>query len=89
LKSWKVEVFPEAEKYLKKLDKKTRKLIIKHLREIENMENPLLHPNVRSLTGKLKGFHRLRVGKYRIIFELLNKRRVIAVHIIISRGKAY
>lgn len=89
MKNWKVEVFPEAEKFLKRLDRKKRKLIISHLKEMENLQNPLLHPNVLPLTGKLKGFYRLRVGKYRIIFELLNKRKVIAVHIIASRGKIY
>ncbi len=37
----------------------------------------------------LKGFYRLRVGDYRIIFEILVTRKVVAVHSIVPRGKAY
>jgi mRNA-degrading endonuclease RelE of RelBE toxin-antitoxin system len=48
--NWKIEVKPTAEKYYLKLDKKTRTRMKEALRELENTDEPLLHPNVRALT---------------------------------------
>ena len=61
--NWKIEVKPTAEKYYLKLDKKTRTRMKEALRELENTDEPLLHPGVRALTGKLRGDFRLRVGE--------------------------
>jgi len=87
--NWKIKVSSNAEKYIKKLGKKTRKRIIEKLKELENMENPLFHSHVKPLVGELKGFYRLKSGKYRIIFALLKKEKIIAVVNITSRGKSY
>ncbi len=53
------------------------------------MENPLRHTDVRSLEGKLKGYHRLRIGEYRAIFEMDSPGRRTGILEIIPRGKAY
>ena len=66
--NWKINIKPAAEKYYLKIDKKTRKRIKKALRELEETKNPILHNNVRPLTGKLRGDYRLRVGDWRILF---------------------
>ena len=66
--NWRIEVKPSAEKQYLKLDKKTRKRLKLVLRELEEAENPLLHPRVRPLAGKLKGDYRVRVGDWRILF---------------------
>ena len=84
---WKTILSKESEKYLCKLDKQTQKRIIKALRELEKMENPLLHTGVRPLTGKLKGKYRLRIGNLRLIFGVGEE--VIKVYAILPRGKAY
>jgi len=52
-------------------------------------ENPLENPQVKALTGELKGFYRLRIGNYRIIFSLLPKEKIIALVNIFPRGNAY
>jgi mRNA-degrading endonuclease RelE of RelBE toxin-antitoxin system len=52
--SWKIEIKPTAEKSYLKLDKKTRRRIKRSLLELEKSENPLMHPNVRPLIGKLR-----------------------------------
>lgn len=54
-----------------------------------NRENPLRHKDVRSLEGRLKGYHRLRVGEYRAIFETDSAGRRIGVLEIIPRGRGY
>jgi mRNA-degrading endonuclease RelE of RelBE toxin-antitoxin system len=59
------------------------------LHEIEELENPLRHRDVRALEGRLEGLFRLRVGEYRLIlgFDTTNKK--IDVLFIEPRGKAY
>ncbi len=89
MKNWKIEVKPTAEKYYLKLDKKTRTRMKEALRELENTDDPLLHPNVRALTGKLQGDVRLRVGKWRILFTPYIEKKIIYVFAIVPRGGAY
>ncbi len=60
-----------------------------NLEQLERMENPLLHKDVRPLTGKLRGFYRLRVADLRVIFEMDSKEKRIGVHIVVSRESAY
>jgi mRNA-degrading endonuclease RelE of RelBE toxin-antitoxin system len=87
--NWKIEVKPTPEKYYLKLDKKTRTRMKEALRELENTEDPLLHPNVRALTGKLRGDSRFRVGKWRIFFTPHINKKILYVFAIVPRGGAY
>lgn len=87
--SWKIRVSSDAEKYYRKLDKKLRKRIRDSLFNLSERENPLEHPQVKALTGDLRGFYRLRVGNYRIIFALVEESKMIAVVNIFPRGDAY
>jgi mRNA-degrading endonuclease RelE of RelBE toxin-antitoxin system len=87
--NWKIEVKPTAEKHYLKLDKKTRTRMKEALRELENTDEPLLHPNVRALTGKLRGDFRLREGKYRILFTPHIQQKILYVFAILPRGDAY
>lgn len=87
--NWKIEVKPTAEKYYLKLDKKTRTRIKTALRELENTDDPLLHPNVRALTGKLRGDFRLRIGKWRVLFTPHIEEKILYIFAIVPRGDAY
>jgi len=82
-KKWSVEFSKAALKSLKKLKKKTYQKILNSCEELEDLDNPLLHRDVRALTGRLKGFYRLRVSDYRVIFELDNTEKRVGVHIIV------
>ena len=75
--SWKVKISSVAEKYYKTLDKKLRRRIKESTLSLSQYENPLEHSQVKGLTADLKGFYRLRVGKYRIIFALLEKKELL------------
>jgi mRNA interferase RelE/StbE len=86
--SWKIEVKPRAEKSYLKLDQKTRKRIKRSLLELEKSENPLVHPKVRPLIGKLRGDYRLRVGDWRILFTPEKDQQIICVYAILPRGGA-
>ena len=87
--NWKVEVKPTAEKYYLKLDKKMKQRVKKSLLELEKSENPLSHPKVRALTGKLQGDYRLRVGDWRILFTPDKDAKMLYVFAILPRGDAY
>ena len=88
-KNWRVELSKRALKHLGKLGQKNRDKILKILGELEKLENPLLHKDVRPLIGKLRGFYRIRIGDFRIIFELDGKTKRIGIHLIVSRDDAY
>jgi len=87
--SWKIEVKPTAEKYYRKLDKKTRKRVKKALQELEQEGNPLLHHDVKALIGQLQGDYRLRVGDWRILFTPDKDKKIIYVYAVLPRGDAY
>ena len=89
MKSWRIEIKPSAEKQYLKLDRKTRGRIKDTLRDLGQEEAPLLHPRVRSLTGKLKGDYRVRVGSGRVLSTPDRDSRVLLVYAILPRGDAY
>jgi len=79
------ELKRSAAKMLRKLSKSTQKRIISKLSEIEN-SLPSLDET------KLKGnnpFHRIRVGDYRIIYEIQNEVLIILVIKIGHRKDIY
>jgi mRNA-degrading endonuclease RelE of RelBE toxin-antitoxin system len=63
--------------------------IVESLRELEERDNPLLHKDVRKLTGRLKNRYRLRVREYRIILRVKSQEGIIEVSDIVRRGEAY
>jgi len=87
--NWTIKFSTIAEKKYKKLDKNTKARIKKALKELEHLDEPIFHRQVKPLTGELKGFYRLRVGDYRIIFSILREEKIIAVVNIAPRGEAY
>jgi len=88
-KNWSVEFSKSAFRALERLDKTVSPRILDHLESLAETENPLRHKDVRSLEGKLRSFYRLRVGEYRVIFELDVENRRIGVLAIVPRGRAY
>jgi mRNA interferase RelE/StbE len=87
--TWEIKLSSKAAKYYKRLDKATRKRARKELEELSAFDNPARHQDVRPLTGELRGFYRLRIGDYRLVFALLKDVRTIAVVNISPRGDVY
>jgi mRNA interferase RelE/StbE len=46
-------------------------------------------PDIKPLTGKYNGLLRLRVGSYRVIFQLKGGRFLVLVIQIVESGDAY
>ena len=86
---WNTVLDKEQRKYLNKLDVRIALRIIEGLRELQGLDNPLLHKDVRKLTGRLKNRHRLRIGEYRVIFRIKRQERLIEVLDIVHREEAY
>ncbi len=87
--SWTVKLSSVSEKHFRKLDASLRKRLLKVLQELAGFDHPIKHPQVRALTGDLKDYFRLRIGSYRVIFAVLNEKKIIAVVNIVPRGDAY
>jgi mRNA interferase RelE/StbE len=87
--NWTVKVSSKAESYFNKLDRTLKERMKKELTALAECDNPFSHENVKPLTGDLRGFSRLRIGNYRIIFALIKDTRTIAVVNIAPRGDVY
>jgi mRNA interferase RelE/StbE len=83
----KVKVHRHAAKYLQRLPKDSKKRIKDVLKRLE--VTPLEQPDVRHMVGEWAGYHRIRVGKVRIIFWFDEKDDVVYVDHIGPRGDVY
>lgn len=87
--AWQIEFDPSAAKELAKLDKPTARRIVQFLRE---RVSPLKDP--RSLGEALRGddlgsFWKYRLGDYRVVAEIIDRRVVIIVVRVGHRREVY
>ena len=83
---FRVRILDAAAKELKALDRPVADRIVQRLRWLAGaVENTDPEP----LKRQLKGMFKLRVGDYRVIYELLREERTILVHLIGHRSKVY
>jgi len=81
-----VEFRPAAVDELRKLDKAVAQRILRRLKWLaENFDT--LTPE--ALTAELKGLFKLRVGSYRVIYEINRKDRLLIVHLVGHRRDIY
>lgn len=85
--SWKIEFRPTAEKYYRKLDKKTRKRVKAALNELQVAEDPTSHSNVQSQTVTLYGDYWLSVDKWRVLFTPDEEKKMIVVFGVIPEDE--
>ncbi|WP_226036790.1 type II toxin-antitoxin system RelE family toxin [Aquibacillus saliphilus] len=78
----------QAAKYIKKQDKPTRRRLEKALLTLAENPYQTLNLDISPLKGINSAF-RLRVGDFRIIYELKNKELLIFVIAVGSRGEIY
>ncbi len=85
---YRVELTKTAFRDLNKLPKHVQSLIIEKL-DILAQNPQLLKNNIKPLKGKYKGLKRLRVGKYRVIFEERKNELIILIIRIAHRGEIF
>jgi len=84
--SYGVEFRQEAVDRLRHLDKAVAQRILRRLKWLaENFDT--LTPE--ALTAELKGLFKLRVGSYRVIYEINRKEHLLIVHLVGHRRDIY
>lgn len=81
-----LELSKSSKKFLDKSDRITRERIINVLHALT--ENPFSYPGIIKLTG-FEDTYRVRAGRYRIIYHVLNEKLLIIIQNIDSRGDIY
>ena len=85
---YKVILSEKARKAHKKLDKQTSSLIIGWIeKNLEGCENPRIHG--KGLTSNRSGQWRYRIGDYRLICEIQDKKIIIYVLEVGHRKRIY
>jgi len=89
--SYRISFTRSSKRQHEKLDIAVKNRIDKGFRQLVDYYdgNTREKPDVKSLSGKYNGLLRLRVGDYRVIFQVRGDEFVILVVQIIKRGDAY
>jgi mRNA interferase RelE/StbE len=83
---YRVRLLDAATKELGKLDKSVAKRIVERVNWLaENLKR--VQP--KTLTGEFEGLFKLRVGDYRVVYELIHNEQMIVVHVIGHRREIY
>ncbi len=81
-----VRILKPASKELEKLDASTARRIVERINWLSNnFDATRAYP----LKGELRGLYKIRVGSYRIIFEVLQNERTIIIHSVGHRREIY
>jgi mRNA interferase RelE/StbE len=81
-----VHILKSASRDLARLDKLVGRRIVQRINWLaENLND--IRPE--ALTGDLAGLYKLRVGDYRVIYEVIHKEKSIVIHAIGHRGEIY
>jgi len=84
---YKVVLLPKAEKTFGRAEAPLARKLAGAFKLLE--VDPLRHPNIKPLTGPLKGFFRFRAGDYRIVYQVDPDKPTVYVVRIVHRKEAY
>jgi mRNA interferase RelE/StbE len=81
-----VHILESAFRELARLDKPVGRRMVQRINWLaENLND--IRPE--ALTGDFAGLYKLRVGDYRVIYEVIQKEKSIVIHAIGHRGEIY
>jgi len=81
---FKVKLHKRVIKFLQKLNENDRKRIFS---AIEKLEDPFSQP-YEKVKGR-KDLYKIRVGDYRIIYRVDKENKIVSVHLVDKRERAY
>ena len=81
-----LKFLPKASDNFENLDRSIQRKIIARLNWLTANVDSFDHLNLRA---SLKGFYKLRVGDYRVVYELLRDEELILVQFIGHRSRVY
>lgn len=83
---YRIRILDAATRELARLDKPVGRRIVKRINWLAaNLDNLKLE----ALTGDLSGLYKLRIGDYRVLYEILDDEQTIVIHQIGHRGEVY
>ncbi|MBC6481458.1 MAG: type II toxin-antitoxin system RelE/ParE family toxin [Hormoscilla sp. GM7CHS1pb] len=84
--NWTVEYEPEAVVNMEKMTVVMRERIAQKIEWLaENLDQII----PQQLTGNLAGYYKLRVGDYRVIYDLINEEKVLIISQVGHRSEIY
>ncbi len=84
---WQLTWTNTAENYYKRMEKAYQLRFQKAVRELET--DPFASKNVKRLHGELEGLYRYRVGRFRMVFRIIEGDREVRILAVASRGDIY
>lgn len=84
--SWRFEISDKAEDDLEKIGEPVKTRILEKIKWFRDNFEQVKHS---SLGGKWQGFFKLRVGDWRIVYEIEHDKRLVTTHSIDRRDKIY
>ena len=83
---YRIRILDAATRELARLDNPTGRRVVERIKWLAaNLDD--LDP--QALTGDLAGFYKLRVGDYRVLYEILQDEQTIVIHKIGHRREVY
>ena len=86
MKTYQIRILPTAQKELASLPGAIQKRIGKKIDSFQENPRP---PGARMLKGQRNGFYRLRVGDYRILYEIKSETLLVVVIKVGHRRDVY
>ena len=84
--NYRVEFSREALASLTLLDKQIAQRVLDRVKWLSFHINDVNH---KALTANLKGAFKLRVGEYRVIYEINNKENILTIRFTAHRSEVY
>ena len=83
---YQVRILEQAARDLAKVDAVIARRTVSRIRWLaENLDDIQPEP----LTGNLAGFYKLRVGDYRVVYEVVHAEQMLVVHLVGHRREIY
>jgi mRNA interferase RelE/StbE len=83
---YRIRILDAATRELTRLDKPVGRRVVERIRWLAANLDDL---NPEPLIGDLAGFYKLRVGDYRVLYEILYDEQTIVIHKIGHRREVY
>ena len=86
---WKIELGKQADKFVKKENITDDELLAAMQKFVNHSAGLDVNIGVKKLRGKWKGYHRIRIGKIRMLLRVNFKERTISINKMDYRGDVY
>jgi mRNA interferase RelE/StbE len=83
---YRVRILDAAKRELARLDKPLARRIIERITWLATNLDTI---SPEALTGELAGLCKLRVGDYRVIYEILHTEQTLVIHVVGHRREIY